>query len=431
MNPIKMESISDSILFESDHLSPLNLPMDTLYTEATFVGGKETIKPIEEAFAKVKAELETRISADTKEKPFDPKSFWKATVWKEVEDSITSIFGFRSVSVNPFIEKYLAKEKQFESKALNALVYSSDRFPIDGLVTDKGFKDKTRSIQMEIWVSLGIIRALEPNELTAAFLHEFGHGIDPALVDITYAEVNYLSEYLTDSKKKISDKERKAMEAAEKRKGKKNSILLRLCAQIESTSDKFKEMFVKAFKAMEKKFKGFEFPWGGSEARLKKIRKEMEKETDRFTRQEYSEAYADNFARMYGYGPDLASVFKKIDLDIANWLKNRYKNEKARQKAIVKITIATLRDEHKTSIHRILALRREMQTDIKDPQTPDVVKKQLQEDLDELEKVLKAYQTDFESFQNKCNTLLIEELNALDASLPTPKIEEEKPTEAK
>ena len=51
---------------------------------------------------------------------------------------------------------------------------------------------------MEIIVSLGLIKSLEPEEIMAAFLHEFGHNIDPANVSIEYTEVNILSKYFFD-----------------------------------------------------------------------------------------------------------------------------------------------------------------------------------------------------------------------------------------
>ena len=48
-------------------------------------------------------------------------------------------------------------------------------------------------------------------------------------------------------------------------------------------------------------------------------------------------------------------------------IEHRHKNEKARQKAIVEITMAMIKDEHKTTIHRIISLKKEMENDIKDP----------------------------------------------------------------
>ena len=44
----------------------------------------------------------------------------------------------------------------------------------------------------------------------------------------------------------------------------------------------------------------------------------------------------------------------------------------------MKLTISAIADVHKTDIHRIRNLINEYKADIKDPNTPDVVKKQLQ-----------------------------------------------------
>src|SRR5699024_6241895 len=90
-------------------------------------------------------------------------------------------------------------------------VWHSDRFPIQGLVTDKGFYDKSKSIRMNVYITLGIIKALTPEEITAALMHEFGHSIDPATVNISYVETNALAKYLTDRKGAINKQESKAL----------------------------------------------------------------------------------------------------------------------------------------------------------------------------------------------------------------------------
>ena len=52
---------------------------------------------------------------------------------------------------------------------------------------------------MEIWISLGLIKNLTSDEILAVLLHEFGHSIDPALIDIKYTETNILSKYIYNS----------------------------------------------------------------------------------------------------------------------------------------------------------------------------------------------------------------------------------------
>ena len=54
---------------------------------------------------------------------------------------------------------------------MNAFVYHSDRYPIDGLVTDKGFYDKTHSLVMDIRISLGLVKELTAEEIVAVLLH--------------------------------------------------------------------------------------------------------------------------------------------------------------------------------------------------------------------------------------------------------------------
>lgn len=421
-----MRSIADkTTFFEAEFLQPVQTPIDQLYTEAVFTSGKEKIAPIEAVFGEIQEELKKQISQHTKEKPFDNKAFWRNSLWKKLEDNIQKVFNFRMVSVNPFLEKYLEKDKQFESKMLNALVYNTNRFPIDGLVTDKGFWDSTKSTQLEIWVSLGLIRDLSPAEITAVFLHEFGHGIDPALVDIKYTEVNVLSKYLTDRKKEVKQGEKKALEADNKKINFVSTL-----NKIQDVTKNFASFLSKAFEKMEKRFDSFTFPWDTKNAKLKKIKKALEKDNSVFRRQDYSEAYADNFARMYGYGPALATGFKKVDKDLeANWINNRYKHEGARQRAIVSLIVASINDEHKTSLHRVLALKRDMTADINDPNTPPKVKEQLKEDLNELNKVLEAYQNDFSDFQNSCNKLLIESIG--DVKEPEAPKTDETPSEEK
>lgn len=426
ISPIRMNSIADPHSFFESIIIPSSLrDMDELYTEAVFADGKSKIKPIEEAFKKAKEELEKEVAAHTKEKPFNPEAYWRHQVWKEVENSVQKVFNFRVVSINPFIEKYLSEENMFESKQLNAMVWSNDRFPIDGIVTDNGFYDGTKSCQMEIFVSLGLIRALTEAEITAVFLHEFGHGIDPALVDIKYAEANVLSKYLTDRKKEVKQGEKKALEG----KGSKFSFLRSVFyLNGENDGNKFKNFINSVIEKIEaKKPKGsIIWPWDSHNTKLKKIEKQLLSDKSRFTRQDFTEAYADNFARMYGYGVPLITALKKMSKDTVEWKTRRIKNEKARQREIAKLIIASLKDEHRTSITRALALEREMKADIQDPKTPPRVKKQLEEDLKELEAVIKAYQTDFSDFQNQCHKLIIDDFRSKESAAEQPKEEPKK-----
>lgn len=181
------------------------------FSEAVFNNGKSKLDPILKAITTMKDELTEKISEQgkTNGKTFDPKSFWRSISFKDLEDSMKQVFGFRYVSVEPFVEKYNSKNGTFESKTLNCLVSYVNRFPIDGIVTDDGFYDKTHSLVANVYISLGLVKALTAEEILAVLLHEIGHNIDPALVNIKYAEVNVLSKYLTDRKTELTKSEEK------------------------------------------------------------------------------------------------------------------------------------------------------------------------------------------------------------------------------
>lgn len=389
---------------------------DQLYTESVFSNGKQKVMPLVPIIQKIKDSLDQAVDnqikggsdakqIDGKKNPnyFDPVAFWRSVKWKELEDEIQKIFGFRNVRVHPFQEEFKNKSKDFSSKVMNCLVYNDDRYPIEGLVTDEGFYDKSKSLQMEIYISLGLLKALTAEEVIGVFLHEFGHSIDPALVDIKYTETNILSKYLTDRKEKINREENKylkKMKIDNESHGFKMVTMIAL-AKLAGLSI-FGDLFGNSKKAEEKK--------------LEKIRKIIAEEKDNFNRQEFSEAFADNFARMYGFGAQLMSGISKIGKKFDKDINSTFKREKSRQQYILMMTKDLINDEHKTDIHRIRALIREYEDDMKDPNTPDQLKKQMQEDLEELKKVLNIYLNDFSDFQNKVNAVINEELMKKDGS---------------
>lgn len=400
---------------------------DWVFYEAVFSGGKEKIKPIVEQIAVVKDILEKEIgqqdasykkaeeakkndpkAAPKKVKEFNPQAFWKNTAFKELEDRIRNIFGFRNVGIYPYIEKYNSKQGMFESKELNCGIWSQDRFPIDGLVTDNGFYDKTHSINMEMFITLGLIKALSAEEITAVMLHEFGHGIDPALVTIQYHEANILSKYLTDRKDKITNGEKKIMKKFSDTLGILGIAVIALgAATIGHIIDRIKW-----------KFKGEKI----KEEKINELRNLVKKDKDKFDRQNAAEAFADNFARMYGYGPQLASGLRKLAKADDDRISSRIKRERDRFELITYMTERMLKDEHKTEVHRIHALLKEYKADIEDPNTTPHVKKQLQEDMEELQKVYDEYMNNFSEIQNRINRAIREELELKDA--------QEKPDEA-
>lgn len=412
-----------------DHTLGVRPVQDQPFSEAVFANGKQSVMPLVEHLQKIKDLLDEQTEAQlqsykdskdtarrrregenikqTKVKTFDPIAFWKHQYFKELEDSIQSIFGFRNVEVHPYIEKYSSTRKEFESKIMNCEIYHSDRFPIEGLVSDNGFFDKSKSLMMQIRISLGLIKALSAEEILAVLLHEFGHSIDPALVDIKYTEINILSKYLTDRKNAINKAEKKLIKSSHFSEAAAVFLtwLLITCAVLfVNTVGKLYNFLVYKFdnkeKAMEKK--------------LKKIKSMIDRDKSKFNRQNYSEAYADNFARMYGFGPQLASALRKLNISFEKQLKSRYKRENERQQAIVYITSLMIKDVHKTDMHRVRNLIKEYKEDINDPNTSPAVKKQLKDDLVELEKILDEYLNNFSEFQNRVNRIIYEELQKLD-----------------
>lgn len=391
----------------------INESTDSFFMEAVFNNGKETVKPLLESIKKIKDELDSQIkeheesvkthksNKESKIKEFDPTKFWKNTLFKDFEDQLRNVFGFRNVEIHPYIERYIAGKKRFESCELNCAVYHRDRFPVEGLITEKGFYDKSHSITMEIWISLGLLKNLTSEEILAVILHEFGHSIDPALTDIKYTETNILSKYITDRKGAINSNEKRLMNKLSETGFIVGTYLILFLIYF---SIIFAGPFIDLFRTKE----------GSMKSKLKKIQAKLKADKDIFNRQNYTEAFADNFARMYGYGHILAKALKKMSNNMDKELKSRFKKEKFRQRVIYNITLSMINDEHKTDIHRIHNLIKEYKNDIDDPTTPPVVKKQLEEDLVELEKVLDQYLNHKDEFQKRVNNLINDELNKLD-----------------
>ena len=415
------DSLSEEIVYEN---------YDQLFLEAVFSGGKATIKPMEDKLAEVKKILMDEIhkqeeseksensSSTTK---FDPKKFWKIKEFKELENVIKDVFGFRAVQIIPYIEKYDSKSGLFESKEIQCSTYMMDRFPIDGLVTDKGFYDNTHSIFLDIRISLGIIKSSEPGELTAVILHEIGHNIDPAIVSISYAKTNIISKYLTDRVKELSKSEKKYMDK-QKLRQKRGIVASTICGMLWAAG--VVASFIAAISLIVSAIVNLikdSTPGGNKDkgtngmlnSKMMEQLKEMIKNDAKteFDRKTFSEAFADNFARMYGYGPQLASSFNKMEKHFEKQINSRYAREKDRQRCIMNIVANSLKNVHKTDVHRIKALMKQYQDDINDPNIPEQVKKQLKEDLKEVEEVLDKYVNDFSEFQNNINRCIIEAID--------------------
>lgn len=381
--------------------------------EAVFTNGKEKVKPLEDVIQEIKDILDEEIDKQNNGNDkyyFNPNSFWKNQKFKELENQIKDIFGFRYVSVSPFIERYNSKTKQFKSKVMNCVVYHGDRFPIDGLITESGFYDKTHSLVMEVYISLGLLKELSAAEVLGVLLHEFGHGIDPACVTIEYVETSILSKYMTERKSEISDKHKKAMKKKHKLGMEIPFILILLAYSsmvIAAIVTTISGMFTKSSDKENVPKRG------KVKKKLQEIRDLIKKDED-FNRKTSAEGYADNFARMYGYAGPLMSGIRKADIEMGKRLRSRFKKEADRRDAICEMAIACIKDVHKTDIHRIRALIKEYEEDLKDPNYSDTVKKHIREDKEELERVLDKYLNHYSALQRTINRTIYEELEKKD-----------------
>lgn len=440
ITPIKKPETVESIMesFKLRDMSNFNESSEEdiiedirLYQEAVFTSGKETIKPIRDKLEEIKNKLEEELnkqtesdndkskSKDRKIYTFNPRDFWSNKLFKDLEDVIQKTFGFRAVLIQPYVEKYNSKKDEFQSRELNAYTYCIDRYPIDGLVTDNGFYDKTHSIFLDVRFSLGILKMLTPDEMTAVFLHEFGHNIDPALVDIKYTETNILSKYLTDREKKLTNKERKFLDKLGIEPELVFLIIMFMFWLIVNMSIVVKDIF----STLKRLFKGKNKV---EEDLINKIRNQVKNDKSLFDRKHSTEAFADNFARMYGYSSPLMSALKKLDDHYTEMLNSRVKREAKRQEYIIQITKSCIKDVHKTNIHRIHSLIKEYEEDLKDPNIPKEVKKDIEEDLNELKEVLKAFTDDKDNFRNKVNKAIYEELSKKDKDKKEEKEDEKK-----
>lgn len=400
-------------LYESEDGSEILLAESAeslqVFTEAVFQDGEKQLEPLIPKVQAIKDALENELKE--KKSEFAPKAFWRNPLWKDLENEICKIFGFKNVTIAPYIERYNHKEDVFQSREINAFVYNNQRYLINGLLTDKGFYDETKSMELDVRVSLGLLRLLDTKEFIAVVLHEFGHAIDPALVDIKYHATNVLTKYMTDREKEIKPKEKITMRDVLGELMETGIIIIFLPIILAASLVEIGKAIYQGFQML---FNKKNYTKKMSDKYLEKITKAIRSDHTKFNKKYYAEAYADNFARMYGYGPELISALKKLSKDFDKRVCDRSGNEILRQKIIASITKDVINDCHKTDIHRARALILEYKKDIDDPNTPPIVKKQLQEDLKELEIIVDSYTKDFSDFQNKVNKKINEELQKLE-----------------
>lgn len=403
-NMFSLNIISDSenntIVTESAQSTDLNDPCplsvdpaseeNNLFTEAVFKNGKEKIKPIEEAFAEL-AIVYKNMERSLKNKVSNNKikEFYKHDAWKNLEKNIIEIFGIRSVIFEPMSVR---ASRPKGSTWLNCYTYTNlyDRFPVDGLLTDDGFYDKSHTLSTQMSISQELFAECTPAEVTAIFLHELGHNIDPALIDINYTGIDILVDSLLG--KKVSSSKLKKLKNRYNIGGSEIMILLYLLIYLIPITAAIILAIIKRFESKEKKLE-----------RIKKLLKSAKE----FNRKNNTEAYADNIARMYGYGSDLMSGLRKLGINNDELMLYSYKNKaKRREKVILDIYENYLKDVHGTDVQRIIALIKEYEDDLNDPSIPKGTKKWMEEDKKKLEEVLDAYINDKDKMKSNINKMI-------------------------
>lgn len=416
-----------------DELNILENHNYDFYTEAVFKDGRAKIKPIEDQFQILKDEVdrfkkEEIVDSQEYGKYVDTYKLWRSVKFKDLEDTIKDIFGFRFVIFDILDDNALNDSKKLFGNNFTAYTSINNRYPIDGLITDEGFYDKTHSIGLKLTVSTWYLDNLTAPELTAVTLHEIGHNIDPAVIDITFAQTDLITDYILKRKPKKS-----TAKVSEKYNYNKISepmwalisiwntlkqSVSSLSSSITSNSSPryydlppVESFFRKLF--MSKRSYG---EWVTKEY-LAIIQDVLNRDKSHFDYIHYKEAFADNFARMYGYGYELAEGFHKCEKYLNDLRMSRVSRENDKKRWILSLIISSLTDVHKTDIHRFQSLIEEYDKDINNPNTPDDLKAQLIEEKEKLVALQKLYTTDFGEFYNRCNQMISEFVQNQDVNI--------------
>ena len=419
--------------------------MSEIIQEAVFKKGKEKLKSIDQAWVPIKKRLSEMIGKQGKS--FKTKDFYKDNCWKDLEDTVHKVFGFRYLEIMPFMENPHEHDKTKMFVYVNAGTAAENRFVIDGLVTDDGFYDSTHSLVAMMVVGIPLLQLLEPEELTAIFLHEIGHNIDPALIDIKYKTINDYSKYICDTDK---DKAKKEAEQAKAPfdLGFDNeaslswtgffSGLVWVCFNIMKTNSIgfligqaitigliIKECVRCFFDLGNLKFHNpFNRNVDEVAKQLANKTKENIKKFGMFSKYNSTEAFADNLPRMYGYANHMYAAFHKIEQKLNDeGLKQIYGKdvlkrsdiEKVRAQFFAVVVSNSIKDVHKTEIHRYYSTLKEYYKELNDKNIPPQIKKEIKYDLEQVMKVGEKYFKSPDTVRNKIYTNIF---NAIKESDP-------------
>lgn len=148
-----------------------------------------------------------------------------------------------------------------------------------------------------------------------------------------------------------------------------------------------------------------------SEKKLKELEKLIKDNKLKLDTIKDTEAFADNIARMYGYGKDLTEALKIINTSYEELQLNSLQGkEEARRKVMINMIKSGIKDVHGTDIQRVRALINSYEEDLKDPNLPSKVKKNMEEDLEGLKEIYKLYSEEKDEFKRRLNKLIMDEL---------------------
>lgn len=377
-------------------------PNVNIFTEAVFANGRQKLQPIVEIIKKLQTELNALTGPAVQTTVFSAESFVRNKLFKDLEFKLIDIFGFKHVRFIHTNEKYIGNG-QFESRKLSAYTIPSWRYPIDGLITDSGFYDKTKSIELDVTISLAMLRNFTAEEVVGVFLHELGHNIDPSLVDIKFVKTNRLVSYIegTDPTKKSEYGEGPIVEQEPGLKMSLLEIILSFVGGIGIIMYLIRKHQAFLNKSMQD--------------RINQVLNFIRKDNRVFSSTTNMEAFADNFARMYGFGAEFIAALEKIeknDQSIYHYGKkmSTLQREADRQEYIISFTIDMMKDSHGDNLMRTANLIKEYENDLADPSIPPKVKQNIQSDLDKIKIVLDMYLNHKDEFIRNLNRQVYKEL---------------------
>lgn len=303
-----------------------------------------------------------------------PKIISMTDLFKELELEFNRVFGFHTTSldfiytINGFGNWNRGKRNSrdgYDFGLINAWTYVGQRYYIDGLITeDEGFYDSTHSLKFVMEIYPHAFVELTSREILASILHEVGHNLDPALVDIGYKDTNEIVDYI---RNKTTDKH----------------VYRYLKTHLDDIP--IIGRLVQVYRAATSGTKNYE-------NRLRDSTREQLEINNGWNYANNAEAFADNIPRMYGLGKELISGLMKMGrvMDSETNKSSFTLLENMRQNTILSVMadMADENEEHATIIHRIKSLLMEYDKELADPNIPAELRRRIKEDRDGINDML-------------------------------------------